>query len=346
MIGEASATGRRLTRAELESRRVLGAQAAEAGHGWRALVRGHLAASHVGRPASDLDSVLNVVEQAIDAFADGYEEAQRRVVRRHEAARREFIDDLLHGLGDAGQLSARAERFGLRLSRNHAVAVAEGPERYDETDPVPREVEAGLFTRFERRTVLFTTKDGRMVCIASADQEDVLLHFSKRAYAATDGGQVALGRPRPGVGGIGHSYQEALNTLDVARRMGFEEPLLRAVDLLVFPVLARDRQALVDLVDSTLGPLEQARGGSRALIRTLAVYFDTGCVATEAARRLALSVRALTYRLERVHALTGLSPADPTQRYTLHTAVIGARLLEWPAGRRQQGRAGAADDRK
>ncbi|MEU6947422.1 helix-turn-helix domain-containing protein [Streptomyces sp. NPDC046316] len=334
IIADASTTGRRLTRGELESRRALGAQAAEAGHGWRALVRSHLAASRVARPSStDLDSVLSAVEQAIDAFAEGYEHAQRLVVRREEAARREFIDDLLHGRGDAGHLSARSERFGLRLSRSHAVAVAEGPATYDETDPVPREVEAGLFARFERRRILFTTKDGRMVCIAPADQDDVLVHFAKRAHAATDGGKVAIGRLRPGAGGIGHSYEEALNALDVARRMGFEEPLLRAADLLVFPVLARDRQALVDLVESTLGPLERARGGSNPLIHTLIAYFDSGCVATEAARRLSLSVRALTYRLERIHTLTNLNPNDPMHRYTLHTAVIGARLLDWPTKR-------------
>ncbi|MFJ7260318.1 PucR family transcriptional regulator [Streptomyces globosus] len=334
IITEASATGRRLTRDELESRRVLGAKAAEAGHGWRALVREHLAASRLGRSGSgDLASVLSAVEQAVDAFAEGYEQAQRLVVRREEAARREFIDDLLHGRGDPGQLSARSERFGLRLSRTHAVAVAEGPAPYDETDPVPREVEAGLFARFERRRILFTTKDGRMVCVAPAEQDDVLVHFAKRAHAATEGGQVAIGRPRRGAVGIGHSYEEALNALDVAHRMGFDEPLLRAADLLVFPVLARDRQALVDLVETTLGPLEQARGGPQPLIHTLIAYFDTGCTAAEAARRLSLSVRALTYRLERVHTLTGLHPNDPMHRYTLHTAVIGARLLDWPARR-------------
>lgn len=85
----------------------------------------------------------------MDAFADGYERAQRLVVRQEEAAGREFIDDLLHGRGYSGHLAARAERFGLRLSRVHAVAVAEGPAKYDETDPVPRRVEGALFGRFE-----------------------------------------------------------------------------------------------------------------------------------------------------------------------------------------------------
>ncbi|MPY53254.1 PucR family transcriptional regulator [Streptomyces acidicola] len=331
ILTDAATTGRRLTRDEIESRRALGARAAEAGHGWRALVRAHITAGRERHPAAaDPDHVLTVIEQAVDAFADGYERAQRLVVRKEEAARREFIDDLLHRRGDPGQLASRCERFGLRLSRGHAVAVAEGPEAYDETDPVPRQVADDLFARFESRRILFTTKDGRMVCIAPGDQQDVLVHFAKLVYAATGASQVAIGRPRTGTVGIGHSYEEALNALDVAQRMGLDDPLLRAADLLVFPVLARDRQALVDLVDHTLGPLARARGGAQPLLDTLTAYFDNGCVAAAAARQLSLSVRALTYRLERIHTLTGSDPTDPAHRYTLQTAVLGARLLDWP----------------
>ncbi|MGW6918193.1 PucR family transcriptional regulator [Kitasatospora sp. NPDC054939] len=331
LLADASATGRRLTRAELQQRRELGARAAAEGRGWRPLIREHLAAGRAGWPGGTApDSVLATIEEAIDAFAGGYEHAQRLIVRQEEVARREFVDDLLHGRGDPGRLSARAERFGLRLSRSHAVAVAEGPAKYDETDPVPRRVESALFGRFENRRILFTTKDGRMVCIAPGDADDILRHFAEHAHAATDGGQVAVGRPRPGAVGIGHSYEEALNALDVATRMGLDDPLLRAADLLVFPVLARDRQALVDLVRSTLGALEQARGGARPLLDTMTAYFDSGCVVAETARRLSLSVRATTYRLTRVQTLTGCDLANPLQRYSLQTAVIGARLLDWP----------------
>ncbi|AYG78317.1 Purine catabolism regulatory protein [Streptomyces hundungensis] len=88
---------------------------------------------------------------------------------------------------------------------------------------------------------------------------------------------------------------------------------------------------MADLVRSVLVPLQQARGGAQPLLETLTAYFDSGCVAAEAARRLSLSVRAFTYRLERIQHLTGANPADPVHRYTLQTAVIGARLLDWPA---------------
>ncbi|MFF5970761.1 PucR family transcriptional regulator [Streptomyces sp. NPDC012769] len=329
-------TGRRLTREELEAFRYQGERAAEAGIGLRALVRAHLAAAretHAGLPRPSHDHLLAAVEQAVDAFAEGHERAQRLAVRQEEAFRREFIDDLLYGRSDLGRLAERAERFGLLLSHAHAVAVAQGAEPYGDGFAVTRTIEASLVARFGDRRILLTTKDGRLICVAPADEPEVLAHFAKQAYAATDGGQVAIGRSHPGAGGVVHSYEEALNALDLAARMDLNDPVLHAADLLVYPVLTRDRQAMADLVRSVLGPLHQARGGAQPLLDTLAAYFDTGCVTAQAARRLNLSVRAMTYRLDRIHRLTGSDPGDPVQRYTLQTAVVGARLLDWPSER-------------
>ena len=69
------------------------------------------------------------------------------------------------------------------------------------------------------------------------------------------------------------------------------------------------------------------------LLETLQAYFDAGEVATEAARRLHVSVRTVTYRLARVAELSGYHVSRPDQRFALHAAVLGARLLEWPAKR-------------
>lgn len=333
ILADACATGRRLTRDELESLRAEGERAAEAGHGLRTLVRRHLSETRALSPAltaAGVERFLAAVEQAIDAFAEGHERAQKFAMRQEEAARREFIDDLLYGRSDLGRLAERAERYGLLFSRAHAVAVAQGGQPVDDTHPAVRHVETSLLARFGERRILLTTKDGRLVCVAPGNQDDVLAFFAKHAYAATDGGRVAIGRPHPGAGGVVHSYEEALNALDLADRLDLPEPVLRAADLLVYPVLARDRQAMADLVRDTLGPLRTARGGAQPLVDTLTTYFDAGCTAAEAARRLSLSVRAFTYRLARIHQLTGADPADPVHRYTLQTAVIGARLLGWP----------------
>lgn len=165
------------------------------------------------------------------------------------------------------------------------MAVAAGAEPYGDGFLVARGIETAVLTRFPGRQILLTTKDGRLICVAPGDQPDVLSFFAKQAYAATDGGRIAIGRSHPGAGGVVHSYEQALSALDIAERMGLDGPVLHTVDLLVYPVLTRDRQAMEDLVESTLGPLSTARGGAQPLIDTLTAYFDSGCVSTEAACR-------------------------------------------------------------
>ena len=142
--------------------------------------------------------------------------------------------------------------------------------------------------------------------------------------------QVAEGRPYQGAYGVARSYEEAREALTLVQRLRMDRPIVHARDLLIYRVLARDRPAIVDLVESVLSPLTLARGGAEPWLETLEAYFDAGDVATVAARELHLSVRAVTYRLARIRAMTGLNPADPMQRFTLHTAVLGARLLGWP----------------
>jgi DNA-binding PucR family transcriptional regulator len=131
--------------------------------------------------------------------------------------------------------------------------------------------------------------------------------------------------------GIARSYEEARDALIMAGRLHMTDPVVKAHDLLVFRVLLRDQPAIVDLVVAVLSPLILARGGAQPLLDTMEVYFSTGAVATETAKRLHVSVRTVTYRLERIRTLIGYDPADPGHRFTLQAAVLGARALEWPA---------------
>jgi DNA-binding PucR family transcriptional regulator len=81
---------------------------------------------------------------------------------------------------------------------------------------------------------------------------------------------------------------------------------------------------------TVLGPLVDARGGAEPLLETLTAFFACHGNHAATARRLSISVRAVAYRLERVQRLTGYAATEPTQRFTLEAAVLGARLLDWP----------------
>ncbi|MFF4925968.1 MULTISPECIES: PucR family transcriptional regulator [unclassified Kitasatospora] len=350
LLADVSRTGRLLRREELERLRRLGEHCAEAGHGLREVVAhclaaarrawqtlpGTTSASSVTELRRTGDAVLAATDAALAALGEGHERAQRLAVRQEEAARREFIDDLLFGRSDLGLLAERAERFGLRLAGAYTVAVAVGDEPFADVHPLVHRVERELAGRFGERDVLLASKDGRLVCIAPDSERAVLEAFAELTLRPGTGRgyqpvrRVATGRRHSGPSGVLRSYEEALDALDYAQRLGLPARQLRAEELLVFPVLMRDRSAMADLVRTVLGPLTEARGGARPLLDTIAVQAEAAYVNAEAARRLGLSVRTLGYRLERIKALTGYDPADALQRFTLETAAMGARLLNWP----------------
>ena len=201
------------------------------------------------------------------------------------------------------------------------------------------------FDRLGDRDVLVATKEGLLVVLAPADpttagrtvppaspDKDLgrLMHDALNRLRRGRPWRVAVGRAHPGLYGIARSYEEAREALTMAGRLHVDTPIVNAQDLLVFRVLLRDQPAIVDLVWSVLSPLQQARGGAHPLLDTLDAYFLAGAVATESAKRLHVSVRTVTYRLDRIKTLTGYDPGDPRHRFTLQAAVLGAKALNWP----------------
>ena len=100
-------------------------------------------------------------------------------------------------------------------------------------------------------------------------------------------------------------------------------------DLLIYRVLFRDQPAIVDLVHSVLDPLREARGGPRPLLDTLEAYFASGGVNTATALRLHLSVRAVTYRLDRVRTLTAHDLRRPFASIHPGIAAVLGRKSCW-----------------
>jgi sugar diacid utilization regulator len=359
LLAEAATHGRRPRATELEAVGRLGRRAAEQGISAGQVVDLYLSASWQlwqGLPmvARSRDSdqvraaaaaVLHVVDDAVATLAEAYAVARRHMVRREEAVRRELVDDLLRGEADIGGLVERAEPFGLDLTLTHKVALAAPGQRLPDTEAAVGALERVVLDRLGDRDVLVANKDGGVVVLfpgAGArsaaphsrrrPKPDVgdLLHSELRRLRLGQPWRVAVGRPYPGAYGIARSYEEAREALDLAQRLHLDAPVVYSRDLLIYRVLIRDQPAMVDLVQDLLGPLTKARGGAEPLLDTLDAYFATGCIATETGRRLHLSVRAVTYRLERVRTLTGHDPTDPEHRFPFHAALLGAKLLGWP----------------
>lgn len=355
VVSRAVHARRPLTSRQLEACRSFGDEGARRGVALRALIDLYSSSAWrlwrrlpaVQHGTDDPESVvtagevmLRAVDDAIAALAEGYQLAQHDLVRAQESARRELVDDLLTGGSDVHGVVTRARGFGLDLSGPHAVAVVRSARTVEDADPVVRAAERALRGRRGDTGALVASKEGQLVVVFAAPDGDAVAQAvsglrkalgSRGPRAGRPGWQLGVSRPRTGADGVRTSYREAAEALGVAQTLGLDDAVVPAREVLVYLMLMRDRDGVADLVSTVLGGLERARGGPSPLVETLAVWFAAGGTTAQAARALHLSVRAVTYRLERVRELTGYDPADPRDQFSLHVAVVGARLLGWPA---------------
>ncbi len=350
-LAHAVTTGVNVSAAAVRRCRSHGRQGARQGVALRTVLDLHLGAARHAWPAlvADTDAraaggiVLAAVTDAAAAVTEGYRLARRSMVREQDSARREFVDDLLSGRADLGGLLHRASGYGLDLAAPHLVAVVEPTRVVTDASPALGVLERAVHA--DGTEVLVASKEGRIVVVAAAADRaaasavvDRLVGALGPAGAGVDlhrradvgGWRMGVGRPGPRADGVLASYDEAREALDLSARLGSRVSVARAEDLLAYRVLLRDRAAIVDLIRTVLEPLTTARGGAGPLVQTLLAWFESGRNTAETARVLHLSVRAVTYRLERIRELTGADPDDPGDAFALHAAALGARLLGWP----------------
>ena len=355
IVVEAASSGRRLRRGELTACGERGSVAAQAGVPLRALIDLYLSAcwrlwerldvvadGDAARVRAAGLAVLRAADDAVAALAEGFQLARNDLSRQQESTRRELFDTLLAGGPDAAAVTGRAADQGLDLTSPHAVLVARYERTFDDpsTTSVPRRLERALAGRHGDANPIVAVKNGLLVCIFAAPDAASVTLVGQRllgvlaealpGVAAGRSWQAAVGRTLAGATSVRVSYEQALGALDLAERLRLETPVVDASELVAYQVLLRDRAAVDELISTVLGPLATARGGARPLLETLDAYYATGGVSTATAARLHLSVRAVTYRLQRVRELLGTDPSDPAQRFTLQAAVVAAQLLRWP----------------
>ncbi|GAA3191653.1 PucR family transcriptional regulator [Dactylosporangium siamense] len=352
----ATAGGRRLRKRELEACAASGRLAAVRGVALRALVDLYLsaawrlwrdvpevAAGDAERVRGAALAVLRAADDGVAALVEGFQLARADVIRLQESVKHDVMEALLAGGQQAIEATGPAADIGLTLSGPVAVLVVRRPAGFGgpDTAAAPGRLERALQGRHGDAQPLTLIRSGDLVCVFAAPdaaavqsvRDVVTRELDEQTRSARDGRswRGAVSSPRIGAAAVRTSHDEARYALDLADRLALEQPVVDARDLTIYRVLLQDLPAVHDLVRSTLTPLTRARGGAGHLIETLDAYYATGCVATETAARLNLSVRAVTYRLARVAELIGRDPADPAERLTLHAAVTAARLLDWPA---------------
>jgi sugar diacid utilization regulator len=288
--------------------------------------------------AVDLGAQLwDTANAAVSAVIAGHEEVQRNALRRDRELDQMFLTDLLAGTADLADLIELAEQIGFYPAAPHFATVLAADRGFADPGRLLRSLETALRAGPGRGDVLAGEYRGDIVVVmpAAADARDQISKGLSAVHEAADTplhGRwwAGIGRAWQGLRGVSLSYFDAREALHLARQFGSDERIVPPARLLLYRVLLRDRRAMADLVRSVLGPLRGAHYGAEPLLETLDEYFAAGGVLTEAARSLHLTVRAVSYRFDRIRLLTGHDVAVPMDRLTLQLAVMGARLLDWP----------------
>lgn len=276
---------------------------------------GALAVVGVADPDGAVDGVGTALVEDAAAVA-AQELALARAGRPAARAWEDLARELLRGEDPAAaQLAAP---LGYDLDRPHQVAVVSCDP------PAPRLVDA---VRWAARA-----QDGAVLALGSAGEATVVT-ASRLDWAALAARlREHLQRPRLLVGTSGWREQarrladatrEAEWALKLVAGVGGSDGVAHFDDLGVLRMLAAggDTAELRRYVECWLGPLldSDARRGSE-LVRTLAVYWESGGSVARSADALIIHPSTVKYRLARVGELTGLDLNDPDTRFQLQLA--------------------------
>jgi DNA-binding PucR family transcriptional regulator len=252
------------------------------------------------------------------AFATAEVYARAAEVRGAWDARLEalVVDAVLRAETDEAVLS-RASALGWKARGTVCVVLGSSPERRTETD---------LFEEVRRNAGAHGMD---ALCAVQGDRLVVLLGGvvePRRAASEITGlfgdGPVVVGPVAPDLAGAAVSARAAVSAHRAAPGWPDAPRPVLAAELLAERALGGDGHARRQLVDDVYLPLLHARG---ALVETLSAWLDQGSSIEGAARALFVHPNTVRYRLRQVADLTGLTPSQPRDAFTLQIALVLGR---------------------
>ncbi len=285
-----------------------------------------------GGPLTALDE-QTIAQAATVAALLMYKEKAVNETRR--MLRGDFFDQLLSVDQDnLTHLEGQAKLFDFRLDQRYQVLVME------EMVPPPNEIST-LPERVEHYVreftqALITTRERQIVVVLQAKQntngKQVAEQLQERLKSAgNDALLIGVGMPVERPSGILESYQQAKESLVVARNLD------RRYGVYTFDGLGMLHwlQTLPDAVLRNnwyfrlIADLDaHDEDQNKQLLETLEAFLECGGSLKDASERLFVHRNTLTYRLERIEAHTGLDLRDTQTQANLFVALQGYRLRQ------------------
>ena len=141
---------------------------------------------------------------------------------------------------------------------------------------------------------------------------------------------VGVGNLATSVAELARSHVEARQALRLSRRAGSRSRITSYRSLGAFRLLleVQSPEALRGFVTELLGPLlRYAESRDTPLLETLEALTASRWIRRAAARALGIHINSMTYRIERIESLTGLSLDDPETRVAIAIAMRARAML-------------------
>ena len=273
------------------------------------------------------------------------ERAAAEVERR---LRGDLVEELLAG-GlegvEAERLARQAERLGRRLPARAWIVVLEpdddateaalsAPGRQDRLDAalsgLIRSRMPGALTVVRSASAVFLIPLDVAPDLASVEKLAGQVLAAAAPVMKPGTGSVGVGNLANSVAELARSHVEARQALRLTRRAGGHARVASYRSLGAFRLLleVQSPDALRRFVEELLGPLlEYAQSRDTPLLDTLEALSTARWVRRAAARQLGIHINSMSYRVERIQALTGLSLDDPETRVAISIALRARAML-------------------
>jgi sugar diacid utilization regulator/putative methionine-R-sulfoxide reductase with GAF domain len=273
------------------------------------------------------------------------ERAAAEVERR---LRGDLVEEVLAGglEGDEAERVARqAERLGHRLPQRAWVVVLEPDDDETESALAARgrqdRLDAALsgLVRSRLPDALTLVRSASAVFLVPDELAPDLAAVEKLAGQILAGAapvmkpgtaSVGIGNLANSVGELARSHLEARQALRLTRRAGGRGRVASYRSLGAFRLLleVQSPDALRRFVDELLGTLMQyAQSRDTPLLETLEALSAARWIRRAAARQLGIHINSMSYRVERIQALTGLQLDDPETRVAISIALRARTML-------------------
>jgi sugar diacid utilization regulator/putative methionine-R-sulfoxide reductase with GAF domain len=298
----------------------------------------HTVDSHGRRRALEHGSTVLALELAKERAAA---EVERRL-------RGDLVEEVLAGgmEGDEAERVARqAERLGHRLPHRAWVVVLEPDDDETEAALAGRAQQdrldaalsgliksrlPGALTLVRSASAVFLIPDEIAADLAAVEKLAGLVLTGAAQVMKPGTASVGIGNLANSVGELARSHLEARQALRLTRRAGSRGRVASYRSLGAFRLLleVQSPDALRRFVDELLGTLLQyAQSRDTPLLETLEALSAARWVRRAAARQLGIHINSMSYRVERIQALTGLQLDDPETRVAISIALRARAML-------------------